>query len=131
MADHNVEGQVALLVRLLGEGSWAEFWAELAVEVETFQALGLDPSTLDSTLWCLCQQRQAVLITANRNQQGPDSLEATIRLHNTPDSLPVLTLADATRIQRSATYADRVAVQLLEYLFRIDRLRGTGRLYLP
>jgi hypothetical protein len=69
MADHNVEGQVTLLVRLLSEGTWAGLWTELAVEVETFQGLGLDPSTLDSTLWLLCQQRQAALLTANRNQQ--------------------------------------------------------------
>jgi hypothetical protein len=32
---------------------------------------------------------------------------------------------------RSRTYADRVVAQLLDYLLDIDRVRGTGRLYLP
>jgi hypothetical protein len=71
------------------------------------------------------------LFTANRNQKGDDSLEATIRRENTPTSLPVLTLANAKRFEESREYAERVATRLLEYLLDIETYRGSGRLYLP
>lgn len=82
----------------------------------------------------MCQHKELVLITANRNHDGEDSLEATIRRENTPHSLPVLTLADADRILFilfDPVYADHVAEKLLQYLLEIDLVRGTGRLYLP
>ena len=72
-----------------------------------------------------------ILITSNRNDDGPDSLEATIRTHGTPHSLPVFTLADAKRVLKERSYAELVADRLLEYLFDIEGLRGAGRLYLP
>jgi hypothetical protein len=71
------------------------------------------------------------LITANRNANSSDSLEATIRRQNTPDCSPVFTFADATRLIRDRTYAERVAVKLLEYFLEIDRVRGAGRLFVP
>jgi len=72
-----------------------------------------------------------ILVTANRNAEGPDSLEATLRSQNTTSSLPVFTFANARKVLNSRKYADRVAAQLLDYLLDIDRVRGTGRLYLP
>ncbi len=54
-----------------------------------------------------------------------------MRAKNTATSLPVFTLANAERVFHSRDYAERVAVKLLEYLLDIDRVRGTGRLYLP
>jgi hypothetical protein len=70
-------------------------------------------------------------VTSNRNAEGSDSLEATIRALSTPNSLPVFTLADAQRVLQERSYAERVADRLLEYLFDIDNCRGVGRLYLP
>ncbi len=67
----------------------------------------------------------------NRNQRGPDSLEAVIRAENQPDSLPVMTIGDADRVLEDRLYAEKVAERLLDYLMRIDELRGTGRLYVP
>jgi uncharacterized protein with von Willebrand factor type A (vWA) domain len=58
-------------------------------------------------------------------------LEAVIQNENQPDSLPVKTIADATRILQDRLYAERVAERLLEYLMRIDEVRGTGRIYVP
>jgi len=43
----------------------------------------------------------------------------------------VLTLADAERVMADRAYAEQVAEALLEFLFKIDDIRGTGRLYLP
>ena len=82
-------------------------------------------------VWRRCQAEHLVLITSNRNYAGSDSLEATIRLYNTPDSLPVFTIADANQLNSSRPYAEQVVEALLDYLQRIDLLRGTGRLYLP
>jgi len=64
-------------------------------------------------------------------QTHSDSLEAALRTLNTPDSLPIFTLADAKRVLRDREYAERVADQFLEYLYDIPRLLGAGRMYLP
>jgi hypothetical protein len=70
-------------------------------------------------------------ITANRNAEGPDSLEAAIRTLGTARSLPVVTIGDPDRLLRDRDYAQRAAAQLLEYLLDLENLRGTGRLYVP
>jgi hypothetical protein len=72
-----------------------------------------------------------VLITDNRNQNKPDSLESAIRNFNAPDSLPVITLANTQRLMRNKAYAQQVAERLLERLMAIESLRGAGRLYIP
>ena len=41
------------------------------IEVESFERLGLPYNTSDRDLWQLCQQREIVLLTANRNDEGP------------------------------------------------------------
>jgi len=93
--------------------------------------LGLQPDASDPEVWEACQREQAVLLTANRSDDGPESLEATIQQHNKPESLSVFTLAIDQRVLRDRLYAETVAGRLLEFLFDIDRYRGTGRLYLP
>jgi hypothetical protein len=131
LGDYNSEGHVRALVTALESGEWREYWADLKVTVYTFAVLGLPGTTPDDELWRLCQREQIVLLTANRNHDGPTSLEAVIRAENRPDSLPVLTIADPPRVIQSRDYAARVAEQLLDHLLRIDDLRGTGRLFLP
>ena len=85
----------------------------------------------DRDLWQVCQQREIVLLTANRNDEGPESLEATIRALNDPGSLPVFTIADPESVFMRRDYAERVAIQILEYLLELDNFRGVGRLYVP
>jgi hypothetical protein len=106
-------------------------WNSLNLTYHTFHDVHLAPDTSDSDVWDFCQREQMVLITANRNMSGPDSLEATIRTRNTLDSLPVFTIADSEEIFHSRAYADRVVERMLERLSEIDKLRGTGRLWLP
>lgn len=84
-----------------------------------------------AAVWDLCQERELVLITNNRNADDADSLEMTIRQRNTQSKLPVLTIANPEHIRRSRDYAQRVVESLLDALERIESLRGTGRLYLP
>jgi len=71
------------------------------------------------------------LLTNNRNDDGPNSLEATIRTRNAATRLPVFTFSDADRIYQSKGYVDRVVESLFDQLLRIETLRGSGRLYLP
>jgi hypothetical protein len=131
LADVNDVKQVEVLLMLLQEAPRAEFWHHLGLTVPTFAELGLHLRSTDLDVWQKCQAEELLLITANRNDDGPDSLEATIREHATPQSLPVFTLADANRVLNERSYAELVADRLLEYLYDMEHLKGTGRLYLP
>src|SRR5262245_57069916 len=107
---------------------WRDVWDHLDLRSLQFQDIGLSPSDTDDRVWQVCQQKVLYLLTNNRNDEGPDSLEATIRAHGTDTSLPVFTLADVDRIFHSKNYAERVTESLFDQLLRIDTLRGTGRL---
>ena len=131
VADVNVEGHVDRLVDVLSSGEWAEYWPYLNVELVTFADLGLVRTDPDRVVWRTCQRESLGLITANRNDDGPESLAATIAEENSPDSLPVFTLSDPIQLLRSGTYAARVATRLIDYILEIDSHRGTGRVYLP
>jgi hypothetical protein len=131
LADANCEGHLALLLRLFQEGWRHDVWESLHLTPVSLADLGLQPDASDHDLWEACQRAQVILLTANRNDAGPDSLEATIQQHNTPTSFPVFTLANEQRVLRDRLYAAAVADRLLEFLFDIDRYCGTGRLYLP
>jgi hypothetical protein len=131
MADHDSEGHLQVLLRLLTGAEWYAFWTALDVRVETFARLGLSINTPDADIWRHCQQQGIVLLTGNRNEDGPTSLEATIRVYNTPMSLPVLTISAPQRLLNNRAYAQRVAERFLECLIDVENLRGAGRLYLP
>jgi hypothetical protein len=131
LADNDVQRHVEILIHILENPTWREIWRSTNLSLLSFEDLGLVRNASDAVLWQKCQEQQVILITANRNEDGPDSLQATIRAFNQPDNLPVFTLADPKRIQRNRGYAERVAERLLEYLLEIDEVKGTGRLYLP
>ena len=131
LADNDVAGYFKILHNHFESDTWREIWHALHCPVYTFHQLGLPLESSDRLLWHECQRRQAVLVTGNRNDDGPDSLAAVIRDSNTPECLPVVTLADAKRIGLEKSYATRVAERLLEYLIAIEEVRGVGRLYVP
>jgi predicted nuclease of predicted toxin-antitoxin system len=131
LADHNLEGHIRRMVARMQQPPWQEFWENLGIGAFTLADLGLAVNTSDAEVWRVCQTRGLILITGNRNHDGPDSLNATIQTEGTPDSLPVMTVADALTLRDSREYAERVIERLLEYLTSIDNVRGTGRLYLP
>jgi hypothetical protein len=131
LADANIQGQVAGLVHYIERTDWCEYWTYLGLSLQTFADLNLHPDSPDAEIWRVCQRENLVLLTANRNEDGPDSLQTTIRTESTPESLPVLTISDIRRLQNSGEYAERVVTKLFEVLLNIDGVRGTGRLYLP
>jgi hypothetical protein len=131
LADVNIEGHVQRLTSQMQTAAWRDLWDHLDIRAFRFADVGLAPDSSDWQVWQLCQQQQLYLLTNNRNDDGPDSLEATIRALNTNTSLPVFTLADADRVYHSKDYAERVIEALFDCLLRADSLRGVGRLYLP
>jgi hypothetical protein len=131
LADNNVTGQVAYLVHLMQNEPWVDFWKELGLTLVRFDDLGLAATATDLEVWRRCQTDELLLITDNRNDDSPESLTATIRKFNTPDSLPIFTIADLDRVGVSRDYDERVLWTLYDYLLRIDEVRGTGRLFLP
>ena len=131
VADNDVEGQLEALHQYLLSPAWKGIWEDLGFSVEKFAALELPRHTPDRIVWQTCQKRHLVLVTGNRNDDGPDSLEATLRDSNQVDSLPVITLASPKRIPKDKEYLARTAVKLLEYLMDLERHRGAGRLYVP
>jgi hypothetical protein len=131
LADNDVRGQVDYLVALMEAEPWRDFWVDLALMVFSLEDVGLTPEASDLDVWELCQAEEIVHITANRIMLGPDSLEATIRIHNTTRSLPVFTIADVKKLNASKAYAEEIVESLIDYLQRIDTMRGVGRLFLP
>jgi hypothetical protein len=131
LADINVRGQVRAIVSIWNSDVWREIWLGLGLSRESFASLGLSVEASDAHIWRTCQREKLVLITANRNDEGPKSLESVIRDENQPDSLPVITIANANRVMQDRVYAERVAERLLAELTRIDEIRGTGRIYVP
>ena len=111
--------------------AWADLWQALGLTLSHFEDVGLSASSTDLEVWNVCQAEQLILITDNRNLEAADSLEATLRRNNTPESLPVFTIADMNEFRKNGAYVERVVEALYEYLLRIDEIRGTGRLYLP
>jgi hypothetical protein len=131
LADINVGRQRDAILAIWVSDGWRDLWSGLGLVVENFPGLGLSHDASDAVIWRTCQREGLVLVTGNRNRRGPDSLEAVIRDENQPDSLPVITIADADRVLRDRLYAERVAEGLLDYLMRIEEVRGVGRLYVP
>ncbi len=131
MGDHDSEGQFNRLIQCLSSSTWRTIWEDLGFTVESFASMGLDTNAPDVTVWRTCQERQIILVTGNRNDDGPDSLEATIRQYNEGDSLPVFTIGSLREFAQSRSYSERAAERLLEYLLELDRYRGAGRLYIP
>jgi hypothetical protein len=131
LADATCEDHLALLWRLLQEGWRHDVWEGLHLTPVSVADVGLQADALDRAVWETCQRGHVVLLTANRNDVGPESLEATIQQPSTTERLPVFMLANEQRVLRDRPYAETVTDWLIEFLFDIDNYRGTGRLYLP
>ena len=130
MADNDVGGAVQVLRRILESPDNAAWLEILGVAFTDFESLGLSRDAADRIVWQTCQTADVVLITGNRSG-GPDSLDEVIHRLSNATSLPVLTIADPRRVVRDSAYANEVALRLLDFLERIESLRGTGRLFLP
>ncbi len=71
-----------------------------------------------------------LLLTGNRNMDGEDWLEQTLREENTSTSLPVITISRIDSLRERA-YRLRCARRLVEIVLYLEQYRGVGRLFIP
>lgn len=131
LIDANIDGHGAHIWMRMQTDEWRELTDGLDVTIRFFHDVALDPSSPDDVVWRFCQAHGFYLHTSNRNEESPDSLEATLRREGTPMSLPVITLPLPDRVYHSPTFLDRVVAKLLDYMLFADNFRGAGRLYVP
>jgi hypothetical protein len=84
----------------------------------------------DRAVWQFAQTQGMLLLTDNRNMEGEDSLEQTLREENSPTSLPVLTIGRLDRLL-AFEYREQCAARLMEIILDIDIDRGVGRVFIP
>jgi hypothetical protein len=131
--DNNLVGHGEYFLNLFRVKGLFDCWAMLELRLVSLAELGYEDDVEDRVLWNWCQVEGLMLVTANRNSDGSDSLGQTLAESLTPSSIPVLTLANNDRFVRDRQYALVVAETFLDYLVDLSTgdLLGTGRLYLP
>lgn len=127
LIDYNLTGDSVLFWGTISAEGWLDL---LPIRFFTFQEVNLPMDSSDRTVWHFVQNNQMILITANRNMKGEDSLEQIIRENNTPTSLPILTIANPDRFDESG-YRQRCSTRLIEILFDLENYLGVGRIYIP
>ena len=74
-------------------------------------------------------ENQMMILTANRNIKGDDSLEQVMGEENTADSFPVWTITDIDRLDEF-DYRERCAERLVEIVLDLDNYMVVGRLFI-
>jgi hypothetical protein len=127
LLDHHMKKQGILLWATMGNEGWLKL---LDIPMLTFDDVGLPINSNDREVWRFAQTQQLILLTGNRNKDGADSLEQTIRNENTSNSLPVITIGIVDRLEES-TYREQCAERLVEIILNIENYLGIGRIYIP
>ena len=89
LVDYNLDGYALVFLGILTKRGWIEF---LSINFVTFKEAGLSMDASDRLVWHYAQTNQMMILTANRNMKGEDSLEQVIREENATGSLPVVTI---------------------------------------
>ncbi len=127
LLDHHMKKQGILLWATMGSEGWLKL---LDIPMLTFNDVGLPIDSNDRDVWHFAQEKQLILLTGNRNKDGLDSLEQTIRDENMADSLPVITISIVDRLEER-TYREQCAEKLVEIILGIENYLGIGRIYIP
>ena len=127
LVDYNLDGYAFVFLGILTKLGWLEF---VPLRFVTFREAGLSMNSSDRVVWCYAQTNQMMILTANRNMKGEDSLEQVMREENTADSFPVITIGDLDRLDEFS-YRERCIDCLLEIALDIERYMGVGRLFIP
>lgn len=133
LADVNVQGHLPYLRQRLASLDLLTVLDALDLRLVTFRDLQIPRNLDDRSLWNLCQRDGWVLFTDNRNDDGPDSLQATLDDSWNDGHLPVLTLSSKRRFEEDRGYSDRVATDVAEVLFGIEQKQylDQPRIYVP
>ncbi len=127
LVDYNLDGYAFVFLGILAKLGWLEI---LSIQFVTFREVGLSMESSDRMVWQYAQANQMMILTANRNMKGEDSLEQVMREENTATSFPVLTIGDLRRLDEF-DYREQCVDRLLEIVLDIDNYKGTGRLFIP
>ena len=127
LIDHNLKGQAVLIWGIIAAEGWLDL---VSIRFITFEEVRMPIDSSDCAVWQFAQDNQMILITANRNMKGTDSLEQTIREENTADSLPIVTIGNLDRLDER-NYRERCAARLIEIVLDIENYMGVGRLFIP
>ncbi len=99
LIDHNLKGHALVLFGAIATQGWLDI---VPMQFVTFAEMDLLIDSDDRTVWRLAQENQMILLTANRSMKGKDSLEQVMREENTSESLPVITVSNADRLEVGA-----------------------------
>ncbi len=106
-------------------------WLELfPLKLQTFTDIGLPLDSTDREVWRFAQANGMILLTNNRNMEGEDSLEQTLREENQSDSLPIITISNVNRLAER-TFRERCADRLIEIGLDLENYLGTSRIFIP
>jgi len=128
LIDYNLQKYAAILLGKIANDGWLDM---IPLSFIFFQDIQLPTDSNDRVVWRLAQQNRVILLTANRNMKGEDSLEQVIREDNTPDSLPVITIGNLDRFSKEASYRSRCADRIIEIVLDIENYMGVGRIFIP
>ncbi|MBW4513784.1 MAG: DUF5615 family PIN-like protein [Timaviella obliquedivisa GSE-PSE-MK23-08B] len=127
LVDYNLDGYAAVLFGILMQRGWLEFFP---IQFVTFRDVGLPMDIDDRAVWNYAQANQMMILTANRNMKGEDSLEQVMREENGSASFPIITVADLTRLDETE-YRERCVDRLVEIVLELENYMGVGRLFIP
>jgi hypothetical protein len=127
LADYNLNRQAILLSGSFVTGGWLDL---APIQLLTFEGIGLSADSSDRVVWRFAQTNGMLLLTANRNAKGEDSLEQVMCEENVPDSLPIITIGDPDRVNEY-DYRESCVERLVEIVIDIQDYIGSGRLFIP
>ena len=127
LSDHDIEGHAHSIIGVLGAEGWLEM---VDLRLAMFTEVGLSFDSSDRAVWQFAQENGMILLTNNRNMDGEDSLEQTLREENTSTSIPIVTIANVGRLSERR-YRERCAFQLLEIVLELSKHLGRSRVYIP
>ena len=128
LIDHNLKGHALVLFGAIASQGWLDI---LPIQFVNFAEVDLAIDSNDRVVWRLAQEKQMILLTANRSMKGRDSLEQVMREESTSNSLPVFTIANADRLLNDVDYRGRCVESLIEITLDIDSYRGARRIFIP
>jgi hypothetical protein len=131
--DVHLQGYVRYILALIDALGMGDVWRSFDLPIHSVIGLGHPQDVSDRVIWNRCQSDGLILITENRNDDGPDSLQRTMNELRTESTLPVLTLANRERFRQDRRYALIVVEEMLNTLADLEagQHRGTDRLFLP
>ena len=128
LVDYNLQKYGAILLGKIASDGWLDL---IPLSFIFFQDIDLPKDSSDRVVWRLAQENRMILLTANRNMKGEDSLEKVLREDNRSDSLPVITIANLDRFSREANYRSRCADRIIEIVLNLENYMGVGRIFIP